>query len=174
MHKWSVASAVIETTCVGATCPPDRTGLLLVENERQGGRREWTTPGGVIDSGESAHVGLTREVREETGLIVVAWSGLLYTVAVEAPDLGWDLQVEVHRAEAIEGELTIGEDPDGIVVAADWVEEPGIADLVATAPQWVSEPLIEWSTERFVEPRTFSYVLIGKTFSDFRVERLGS
>ena len=82
MHEWTVAGAVIESGCLWAGCPSDEPGLLLVENERRGGHRDWTTPGGVIDAGEDYRSGLAREVQEETGLTVVTWSDLLYTVSV--------------------------------------------------------------------------------------------
>ena len=42
--------------------------------------------------------GLTREVEEETGLAVARWQGPLWSAEAEAPDMGWTLRVEVHRA----------------------------------------------------------------------------
>ncbi|MEZ5309545.1 MAG: NUDIX hydrolase [Microthrixaceae bacterium] len=173
MHEWTVAGAVIESGCLWAGCPSDEPGLLLVENERRGGHRDWTTPGGVIDAGEDYRSGLAREVQEETGLTVVTWSDLLYTVSVEAPSLEWTLRVEVHRAEAVQGQLTIGEDPDGIVVGADWVGSDRYGDLLGSSPRWVSEPLIEWLDQRFDQPRSFSYLLDGSGPPDFTVERTG-
>ncbi|MBA3281516.1 MAG: NUDIX hydrolase, partial [Acidimicrobiia bacterium] len=82
MREWLVAGAVIEG--------PD--GLLLVQNRRRDGRLDWSPPGGVIDPGESVIAGLTREVAEETGLVVSSWLGPIYEIDAVAPDLGWRLR----------------------------------------------------------------------------------
>ena len=97
MRRWSVGGALI----------PHADGLVLVSNRRRSGALEWTPPGGVIDPGESVLDGLTREVREETGLIVSSWSHLSYTVVVEAPDMGWRLGVEAWVVDRIDGEVCI-------------------------------------------------------------------
>ena len=56
-------------------------GVLLVRNQRRGGFEDWSTPGGVIDAEDADLLaGLTREVEEETGLVVREWSGPLYEV----------------------------------------------------------------------------------------------
>ena len=78
MRRWLVGGAVIEG--------PE--GILLVQNQRRGGRIDWSPPGGVIDDGEDVLTGLSREVREETGLIVTRWEGPIYTIEATAPDLG--------------------------------------------------------------------------------------
>ncbi len=57
----------------------------------------------MIDPGEVVLDGLTREVREETGLEVVTWDGPVYEIVAEAPGLGWRLRVEVHRAVEVRG-----------------------------------------------------------------------
>ena len=57
MNQWIVGGAVIE----------HEGQLLLVRNRRKNGSVDWTTPGGVIDEGESVLSGLAREVFEETG-----------------------------------------------------------------------------------------------------------
>ena len=75
-------------------------GLLMVRNRRRDGSHDWSTPGGVIDRGETVRAGLSREVYEETGLVVTDWEGPLYEVDALAPDLDWHLRVEVHRAVA--------------------------------------------------------------------------
>lgn len=161
MREWVVAGAVIEGV----------DGLLLVENRRRDGRHDWTPPGGVIDAGEAIADGLMREVREETGLEVRRWAGPLYRIEAEAPELGWSLRVEVHLAESVAGELVIGEDPDGIVVGADWFMPDGCADRLGDAHRWVREPLMEWVDERYDLARTYRYRILGGGSSDLSVER---
>jgi len=178
MRDWVVGGAVIEGGVLapshgvrqGGECASP-TSVLLVENLRHNGSSDWTPPGGVIDAGEVIVEGLTREVREETGLEVVAWSGPLYEIIAEAPGLGWRLRVEVHRAERVEGELSIGSDPDGIVVGADWVGPGDCAQRLLGAHPWVREPLLEWMTERFAQPRVFRYDVVGDRVADVSVTR---
>ena len=110
-HDWTVAGGLIET----------HAGVLLVRNQRRGGYEDWSTPGGVIDADDASLLaGLTREVEEETGLVVREWSGPLYEVRALAPDMGWRMRCEVHLAVAFEGDLRV-DDPDGIVVEAAFV-----------------------------------------------------
>lgn len=150
MRNWLVAGAVIEAP----------TGLLLVQNRRRDGRVDWTPPGGVVDDGESLIEGLTREVTEETGLVVGSWHGPLYEIEAEAPDLGWRLRVEVHRAIDFVGELLI-DDPDGIVVDAAFATTDVCHGHLAHSPLWVREPLGAWLGERWTETRTFRYRVDG-------------
>ena len=90
MRDWLVGGALIETT----------DGLLLVQNRRRDGSHDWSTPGGVIEEGEELLKGLAREVEEETGLVVTEWIGPVYEVRIVAPQMGWRLRVEAHRAVA--------------------------------------------------------------------------
>lgn len=163
MRDWTVGGAVIEGP---------GSGVLMVRNLRRNGTSDWTPPGGVIDGDEGVVTGLSREVREETGLEVLTWVGPLYTIDAVAPGLGWNLRVEVHRAVEVVGALVVGEDPDGIVVEAEWVTPGRCADRLADAHPWVREPLLEWIDERWVDHRAFRYLIEGTEPGDLRVERI--
>lgn len=145
--------------------------LLLVQNQRRDGSLDWTTPGGVIDPGEQLIEGLTREVEEETGLRVAGWEGPLWTVRAEAPDMGWTLDVEVHRAVRFDGDITI-DDPDGIVVDAAWLDLDGCRDCLDTSWIPAREPMLEWLGERWTDARSFRYRVEGESRAGASVTRL--
>ncbi|GAC1542323.1 MAG: NUDIX hydrolase [Acidimicrobiales bacterium] len=139
MRSWVVAAGLIEGPA----------GIVLVQNRRRDGSLDWSPPGGVIEihEGEAITDGLTREVREETGLVVDAWQGPIYDVEVVAEGLGWTLRAETFVAESWTGELEI-DDPDGIVVDARFVDVgEWEAHLAGTHP-WVREPIQAWLTGR--------------------------
>ncbi|MEI8241442.1 MAG: NUDIX hydrolase, partial [Actinomycetota bacterium] len=129
MRRWTVGGALIR----------HHDGLVLVGNRRRDHSLEWTPPGGVIDPGEELLAGLDREVREETGLVVSAWAGLVYCVTVEAPDMGWQLKVESWEAVSADGEVTIA-DPDGIVEEVRHSSAAEVPPLLASSPPWVRDP----------------------------------
>lgn len=145
--------------------------LLLVQNRRRDGSLDWTTPGGVVDPGEELIEGLTREVEEETGLVVTAWEGPLWTVEAEAPDMGWTLQVEVHRAVGFAGDLAV-DDPDGIVVDVGWFDAEGCTTCLDTSWIPAREPMLAWLGERWTDVRTFRYRVHGDERASASVVRL--
>jgi 8-oxo-dGTP pyrophosphatase MutT (NUDIX family) len=162
-REWTVAGAVLEQE--------DR--LLLVCNQRRNGSLDWSTPGGVIDdTDENVLAGLTREVEEETGLLVRDWEGPLYKVTAVALDLGWIMHCEVHRALTFDGELRVA-DPDGIVVDAAFVPKDEVRGRLDECFHWVREPLAEWLLERW-EPtagRGFHYDVRGTSLDTLEVIR---
>jgi len=160
VHRWLVAGALIEGD----------DGLLLVRNRRRGGREDWSTPGGVIDPGETVLGGLAREVQEETGLVVTEWEGPVYEIEAEAPDLGWRLRVEVHRALQYEGDLVV-DDPDGIVVDARFVHVDECTALLDGVHRWVGEPLGAWLGGAREPGRSYQYVVRGRDLQGLEVER---
>ena len=163
MREWLVAAGIIEGP----------GSVLLVQNRRRDGRTDWSPPGGVIEVGDGEEVrdGLTREVKEETGLTVTEWAGPMWSVEAEAEAAGWRLRVEVFRAVAYEGELSI-DDPDGIVVDAQFF--PVDDCHVQLASTWLPthEPLVAWLAERWTEARSFRYRVSGATRDEFEITRL--
>ncbi len=163
VREWTVAGGLIETDA----------GVLLVRNVRRGGFEDWSTPGGVIDAEDADLLtGLTREVAEETGLVVREWAGPLYEVHAYAPEMGWRMRCEVHLAVAFDGELSV-DDPDGIVVEARFVPAEECAAQLESCAPWVREPLNAWLRERW-EPRSdrgFRYEVAGSTRESMRVVR---
>ena len=145
-------------------------GLLLVHNRRRNGNHDWSPPGGVIDEGETLLAGLTREVEEETGVVVARWRGPVYEVDVAAPGLGWHLRVEAHLAVDFAGTVKV-DDPDGIVVDAAYVDPAACDDHLAGCHPWVGEPLRAWLDERWDEPRTFRYTIDGDDMARVVVTR---
>ena len=148
LRHWQVAGGVLV----------DDRGILLVKNQRRNGDLDWSTPGGVVDPGESPVDGLTREVAEETGLRVAVWQGPVYRVEVLAPDAGFFLAVEAHRAASFDGSVAI-DDPDGI--GAEFVDLDGVGRRLGEAPPWVAEPLLAHLLDGIEDGRTFRYRVAG-------------
>ena len=164
VKEWLVAGAVIEGP----------QGLLLVRNRRRNGKSDWTPPGGVIEASERGDVreGLAREVIEETGLRVTAWGPMLYEVEAEAPGLGWIMRAQVWLAETCEGDLSVGNDPDGIVTDAEYVPLHRCGEHLSTTHDWVREPLVEWLDGRFAHQPIYRYRLEDTPPGHGRIVRL--
>jgi len=161
MHEWAVAGAILELD----------DQLLLVSNRRRDGSLDWSTPGGVVDPGETVLGALTREVEEETGLSVTSWGSQLYTIEVEFADLGNRLEVSVFAAESWEGSIRI-DDPDGIVEDVRFCAEGECRLLLADTFLWVREPLVEWMDNRKPVMRQYTYRADGRSLSSLTAERL--
>ncbi len=142
-------------------------------NRRRGGSVDWSTPGGVVDDAETPIGALTREVTEETGLVVDTWDSLCWTVEVDFVDLGMHLDVEVHSAESFRGAISL-DDPDDIVTAAEFVSGGEAVERLHTSPMWVSEPLGRWIVEPWTEPCHFAYLAHGTSPPRMRAERRSS
>ena len=161
MRRWQVAGGLLA----------DHRGLLLVANRRRDGSIDWSTPGGVVDEGETPIVALGREVTEETGLIVDAWAAMRWTVEVTFVDLDMHLMVEVHEAASFSGDLSF-DDPDGIVHDGDFLDQAQVHDRIRSGPAWVADPLAEWLAEPWSELRQIRYDAVGERSGELRAVRL--
>ncbi|MEM7143441.1 MAG: NUDIX hydrolase [Actinomycetota bacterium] len=161
MRRWKVAGGLIT----------QGTDTLLVANRRRDGRVDWSTPGGVVDEGETPLFALSREVQEETGLEVAEWSRMCWTTEVDFVDLEMHLAVEVHLAAAFDGSLVV-DDPDGIVVEAHFLDAATIDGRLDTAPPWVAEPMRDWLLDPWDDIRHFGYRAMGRNPAEMSAQRV--
>jgi len=166
VRNWTVAGGLVVND----------DGILLVQNRRRNGSFDWSPPGGVIEvaDGESVVDGLTREVEEETGIRVSEWAGPLYEVQADAPDLGWSMRASVYLAVEYEGELVV-DDPDGIVVDAQFVSLDACDRHLEKCHPWVREPLAEWLAVRWSHDDArapFGYRVDGSDITTITVTRI--
>ena len=161
MREWKVAGGLISND----------VGLLLVANRRRDGRIDWSTPGGVIDAGETPLIALSREVEEETGLVVTGWERMCWTTEVVFVDLEMHLKVEVHLAVGFAGDIVL-EDPDGIVVDAQFLHAAVIDQRLDKSPPWVADPMRDWLNDPWPDLRHFGYRALGRNPSEMTSERI--
>jgi 8-oxo-dGTP diphosphatase len=122
--------------CVGAIIKDGAGRLLLIRRGHEPGRGLWSIPGGRIEAGESDDAALVREVREETGLIVMP-GRLLGSVRRAAGGGGPDgsdgfdgavLDIRDYAATITGGVLVAGDDADDAV----WAGPAELATLPLT------------------------------------------
>jgi ADP-ribose pyrophosphatase YjhB (NUDIX family) len=99
--------------------------VLLVERGRPPGVGLWSVPGGKVELAETLAQAVTREVREETGLVVEV--GALACVVERMGDDHHYVILD-YVARVIGGELSAGSD----VRAAKFVDEGELAKLPLT------------------------------------------
>lgn len=102
--------------CVGAVIKDGTGRLLLIQRGHEPGKGLWSVPGGRIEAGESDADALVREVREETGLVVVP-GGLIGSVRRPADAAGSVFDIRDYAAEVTGGTLVPGDDADGAIWA---------------------------------------------------------
>ncbi|MFI6503716.1 NUDIX hydrolase [Nonomuraea typhae] len=110
-HSVSVAGVIL-----------DERGRALLVQRRDNGR--WEAPGGVLEKNEDIITGLTREVREETGLDVepVALTGVY-------KNMSRGIVALVFRCRAIAGRLTENDESR----AFRWVTADEVQTLASEA-----------------------------------------
>lgn len=98
--------------CAGAIVRDDAGRLLLVLRGQEPGRGRWSLPGGRVEPGETTGEAAVREVREETGLQVVA-DGLVGRAERTGP-AGVTYVIDDFACSVVGGTLTAGDDAEDV------------------------------------------------------------
>ncbi|PXY19880.1 NUDIX hydrolase [Prauserella sp. PE36] len=106
--------------CVGGIVHDDAGRLLLIQRGHEPSAGRWSLPGGRVEEGESDADALARELREETGLDVVA--GQLVGSVTRGSYVIYDYACTVSG-----GELKAGDD----AADARWVDAAAFGALAA-------------------------------------------
>lgn len=102
----------------------------------------WSTVGGQVEAGESAHEALIREVKEETGLDVMEIGALAYQVFIDFD--GEDVEAHVYEVLAWEGSFNV-QDPDEEILEAAFIPiEQALIELAKLDYLPMSEPPISY------------------------------
>jgi 8-oxo-dGTP diphosphatase len=94
--------------------------LLMIRQAGPGEDPYWSIPGGALEPGEFATEALVREVKEETGIVVLDPGPVAFAAQVDDRSLGWFATVWTFDVAAWEGAIDV-HDPDGLVLEAAWV-----------------------------------------------------
>ena len=126
----------IRIPCVGAVVRDGAGRLLLIKRGYDPEAGKWSLPGGRIEPGETDAQALVREMREETGLIVLPGPLL---GAVERPGPGGRIiDIRDYAATVTGGTLAAGDD----AADARWVTTADLPRLPLTSG--LADALTSW------------------------------
>jgi ADP-ribose pyrophosphatase YjhB (NUDIX family) len=123
--------------CVGGVVHDAAGRLLLIQRGQDPHRGRWSLPGGRIETGESPEEAVAREVREETGLDVVARAPV-GQVTISGPGVVYAVQDFLCTLARPDQEPVAGDDAAAVVFAdaADLARLPCTPDLLETLRDW--------------------------------------
>jgi 8-oxo-dGTP diphosphatase len=129
--------------------------VLLVRRGREPLKGHWTLPGGVLEVGEALVDGVTREVKEETGLQVepVELVELLDRIHREESQVRYHYVIADYLCRVTGGELRAASDAD----AVQWVERAQWNSHSALKLDPITVRVIEKGWQRAQALRTNEY-----------------
>jgi 8-oxo-dGTP diphosphatase len=137
--------------CVGAVVLDDVGRLLMVRRAKEPGQGRWSVPGGRVETGETDHQAVIREVAEETGLAVeiTRWLG-----NVHRPAPGGEVfDIHDYSCRVTGGMLRAGDDAGD----ARWCDAetlaslPLVTGLIEALTHWRSLPP-DFRQSRYPDP----------------------
>lgn len=119
--------------------------LLLVQQKGpEDGQSHWALPGGRVAAGELLMDGLSRAVRETTGVQIVHVGELVYTARVDNPHHGFQSHARVFAVQAWQGRV-LPADPGQSVLDVAFFPLARALELLSTIPSpAVREPLLAY------------------------------
>jgi 8-oxo-dGTP pyrophosphatase MutT (NUDIX family) len=135
---------------VGVIAVHDDRIVLVRERHESWGGDFWNIPSGMLESHETPVVGAVRELAEETGLVAAPDGlhlvGTSSTTSETHRLLAWNFTTVIDRP------LIAVNDPDGLILGAEWFTRCEAIDLLRRLPyRPLREPVVAYLAER-VEP----------------------
>lgn len=129
------SSAADRVACVGGVAVHEGR-LLVVRRAHEPGRGLWSVPGGRVEAGETLAEACVRELREETGLDVVA-GDVVGRLERPSPS-GATYVIDDLACTVVGGALVAGDDADDArwVTRAQLEAMPLTPDLLETLDGW--------------------------------------